>query len=335
MVVGATTKHHLRSTRVLSETMAHRPVTVICTVFNEVGSIGATLESLQHQSRQPDEIVIVDAGSSDGTINRLTDAASEDKRIRVLVESGNRSHGRNAAIEYATYDTIACIDGGCFAHRDWLQNLVEPFGDGASWVAGFYEVDAESTVDQCVGLTLIPVPEEVDAAAFLPSARSMAMTRSAWRRAGRFPEHAEFAEDTLFDAQMLGAGFKPTFVASAIVRWKPPSGFRGLARTAFSWGRGDGAARLRGRTYARWAGITAFTALATALTWWFRPSLLILLVALVIAGLWYLTRHKYRYVEGVQKYVVLPVAMLTSILASLLGYVVGRVAGEVVGAQVE
>jgi len=334
-VVGAATKHRLRLNRVLSETMAHRPVTVICTVFNEVGSIGAMLESLQNQSRQPDEIVIVDAGSSDGTIDRLADAASEDERIRILVEPGNRSHGRNAAIEYATYDTIACIDGGCFAHRDWLQNLVEPFCDGASWVAGFYEVDAGSTVDQCIGLALIPVSEEVDASAFLPSARSMAMTRSAWRRAGRFPEHAEFAEDTLFDEQMLRAGFEPTVVASAVVKWKPPSGFRGLAGTAFSWGRGDGAARIRGRSYGKWAAITGLTALATALAWWFRPSLLVLIVALVIAGLWRLTRHKYGYVEGVQKYILIPVAMLTSILASLFGYLVGRVAGEAAGTGVE
>lgn len=315
--------------------MTHRPVTVICTVFNEVSSIGAMLESLRHQSRLPDEIVIVDAGSSDGTIDRLTDASLDDERIRILVEPGNRSHGRNAAIEYATYDTIACIDAGCFARSDWLQNLVEPFDDGASWAAGFYEVDAESTVDRCVGLTLIPVSEEVDASVFLPSARSMAMTRSAWRRAGRFPEHAEFAEDTLFDKQMLGVGFKPTFVASAVVGWKPPSGFRGLARTAFSWGRGDGAARLRGRSYARWAGITGLTALATVLAWWFWPSLLILIVALVIAGLWRLTRYKYRYVEGAQKYILLPVAMLVSIFAGLLGYVVGRVAGETVDTRVE
>jgi len=43
-------------------------VSVICTVLNEGESIRRLMDSLVAQSRQPDEIVIVDGGSRDNTV---------------------------------------------------------------------------------------------------------------------------------------------------------------------------------------------------------------------------------------------------------------------------
>ncbi|HRI55746.1 MAG TPA: glycosyltransferase, partial [Anaerolineae bacterium] len=42
-------------------------VSVICTVLNEAEAVGRLLDSLAAQSRPPDEVIIVDGGSSDGT----------------------------------------------------------------------------------------------------------------------------------------------------------------------------------------------------------------------------------------------------------------------------
>ncbi len=42
-------------------------VSVIATVYNEQGSILRLLDSLAAQTRPPDEVVICDGGSSDGT----------------------------------------------------------------------------------------------------------------------------------------------------------------------------------------------------------------------------------------------------------------------------
>ena len=216
--------------------MGSLEVSVITTVFNEGASIEAFLDSLVHQTLQADEIVVVDAGSTDGTLERLEAAAEVDDRIRVIVEPGNRSHGRNTAIEAATHEIVACTDGGGVADPEWLQHLVAPFADGADWVAGFYRVDAPSTLDRCVGLTITYVIEEVNPDFFMPSGRSMAFTKTAWKAAGGFPEDVEFGEDTLFDEMMLNAGYLPVFAADATVAWRPPSGFEGLARTTLPVG---------------------------------------------------------------------------------------------------
>jgi glycosyltransferase involved in cell wall biosynthesis len=44
-------------------------ITFIATVFNEEASIVQLLESLKKQTKKADEIIIVDAGSRDGTVS--------------------------------------------------------------------------------------------------------------------------------------------------------------------------------------------------------------------------------------------------------------------------
>jgi len=311
-----------------SDLMAQQSVSVITTVFNEADSIDEFLSSLADQTRQPDEIVIVDAGSTDGTLERLMTASQTDERLKVIVEPGNRSHGRNTAIEETTTGVIACTDGGCILDPQWLESIVAPFDSGADWVAGFYRVEAESALDRCIGLTIVYVIEEVDRDLFLPSARSMAMTRSAWEMAGGFPESAEFGEDTLFDEMMLKAGFLPVFVSEATVGWHPPSGFGGLARTTFQWGRGDGAARLRGAYYKRtllsYAGAAGLIALLAATKPRFVPLGLIPLTP----PLWKSIRYKLRHETSPARFIYLPAARLTATTANLAGFLAGRYVGE-------
>lgn len=314
--------------RVRFPAMEQRPVTVITTVFNEAETIDGFLRSLADQSRQPDEIVIVDAGSTDGTFERLMAAAEADGSIRVFVEPGNRSHGRNTAIKIATHEIVACTDGGCTVDREWLEHITAPFETDADWVAGFYRVDAPTTLGRCIGLTIVFVAEEVNPDLFLPSARSMAMTRSSWEKAGGFPEDTEFGEDTLFDEMMLTAGFHPVFVPGAIVHWRPPSGFRGLARTTFRWGRADGASGLRGSYYRR--TLTAYAAAVglAGLAGVVNPRLLPLALLPVAGPLWRSVRYKLRHEPSPAKYIYLPACRLTATTSNLVGYLVGRYLGE-------
>jgi glycosyltransferase involved in cell wall biosynthesis len=55
-------------------------VSFVATVFNEEKTIGALLDSLFKQNKMPDEIIIVDAGSSDKTLSILSGFTSEESR---------------------------------------------------------------------------------------------------------------------------------------------------------------------------------------------------------------------------------------------------------------
>ena len=101
-------------------------VSIVITVLNEAASLGALLDSLRTQTRPPDEVVIVDGGSTDGTLEVLHAAAAEDGLpIVVLSRPGcNISQGRNIAIEAAGQPLIAATDAGVRLGPDWLERLM-------------------------------------------------------------------------------------------------------------------------------------------------------------------------------------------------------------------
>jgi glycosyltransferase involved in cell wall biosynthesis len=75
-------------------------ISVIVTVKNEDESIHRLLDSLAAQTRAPDEVVICDGGSTDGTLKVLS--AEQRLPLKVIVRPGaNISQGRNAAIAEA------------------------------------------------------------------------------------------------------------------------------------------------------------------------------------------------------------------------------------------
>jgi len=106
-------------------------VSVICTVLNEGESIRRLMGSLAAQTRQPDEIVIVDGGSRDNTVAVIEEYAAPSCAtylpVRVLVESGaNISRGRNVAIQAAKGEIIASVDAGVWLEPCWLEKLIAP-----------------------------------------------------------------------------------------------------------------------------------------------------------------------------------------------------------------
>lgn len=297
-------------------------VSVICTVRNEAGSIGQLVEALLSGTRPPDELVIADAGSTDGTGAILAQLAVADSRVRMLDVAGNRSRGRNAAIAAARGPVIACIDGGCVPEPEWLERLVTPFASGAQWVGGFYR--PRGTVRSvCIGLTMVFVLEEARDPGFIPSARSMAFTREVWEKAGGFPEHLEVSEDTAFDEALSAVGVPMVFAPDAVVSWIPPRTLHAQSRVLFAWSRSDGRAGIRAWGYKRSIQLLGVSALLVAglAVWDLRlaPIGLIPLAGLMVRQ----TRYKYRWARGLTKYYWIPAAWAVGLVARSLGFLVG------------
>jgi cellulose synthase/poly-beta-1,6-N-acetylglucosamine synthase-like glycosyltransferase len=221
--------------------MAER-VTVIMTVLNESRGMADLLEGFLGQSRQPDEIVVVDGGSSDNTVEILREYAARDPRIKVFIEHGvNIARGRNIAIDKVTSPVVAVTDGGCRPDPHWLEELIKPFLEDpeVGAVSGRRVIESRNTFEFFSGLlsTSRDPGSEKDRLFF---GRSSAFRKEIWQKAGGYPEWLYTAEDTLFAKRAKELGCKVAYAPDSIVHWRPRPTWRKLAKQFYLYGRGNG-----------------------------------------------------------------------------------------------
>jgi glycosyltransferase involved in cell wall biosynthesis len=96
-------------------------VTVIIPVYNGAEFVGASIESAQTQTYRNLEIIVVDDGSTDGSLKIANEYATGDERIRVISQANaGVATARNTAIAAARGDFIAPLD----ADDLWLPDKI-------------------------------------------------------------------------------------------------------------------------------------------------------------------------------------------------------------------
>jgi glycosyltransferase involved in cell wall biosynthesis len=212
-------------------------VSLIATVLNGADHLEAFLGSLAAQTRPPDEVVIVDGGSADGTVALL--AAAEG--VTLIEEPGaNISRGRNVAIAAAAHDVIAATDADCVLEPTWLEELLRPLGEGADVSMGFYLPITDGFLSECLAAVNLPLDaSEVDPATFMPSARSVAFRRDAIEAVGGYPEWLDIGEDMWVDHRWRERGLDLRFAPEALVRWRLRPTLRATWTQYFRYARGD------------------------------------------------------------------------------------------------
>jgi len=215
---------------------------VIATVYNEVGSIQRFIDSLLNQTTPPQEIIIVDGLSTDGTNEQLQTYADK-AQITLISQHCNIAEGRNIAVKAAQSCVIASTDAGCVVAPNWLEEITRPFktSNPPDVVAGNYNFDCQSPFEEAVVLaTNNPERTRSEESNFYPSSRSVAFTKAIWEKVDGYPEWLYAAEDTLFNIRLRQLGATFTFAEDAIVTWRPRSNWRALARQFFNYARGNG-----------------------------------------------------------------------------------------------
>ena len=298
-------------------------ISVIVPVLNERDSIASLVEALLLQTHPPDEIVIADGGSTDGTRQILESLADAHPSLRVVAGPGPISENRNVAIAAAAHEVIACTDAGCIPEPDWLEHLLAPMEEGAQWVAGFYRPQGKTVASTAAGAVMMTTLPEVNLDNFLPGGSSQAFLKSAWERVGGFPVGRGVGEDTLFGEQMRALGYRPVFAPRAVVVWDPPPTLAAMEKKVFGWGRADGINQVRVGAYAKvlaayW--VLPLIALLAAL-WqpWLGLSLLAVFILLVV----YRTRHKFGVTTSPAKVWWIPMAHVRQQLAASAGWLSG------------
>lgn len=219
-------------------------VSVVVTVLNEASNIQRVIKALLRQTMLPDEVIIVDGGSADGTVGKVYSLLTTDyskKGVGVFSKSGNRSVGRNYGIRKARNSIIAITDAGGYPKRDWLEKIIEPFKNpGVKVVSGYYKSLARTSFEKSITPYFLVMPEKVTPGhEFLPSSRSVAFRKEIWEKVGGYPEQYSHNEDLVFDYNIKKAGFAFYNALDAIVYWQPSRNLRQAFRQFFRFALGD------------------------------------------------------------------------------------------------
>ena len=116
-------------------------VSVIIPAYNIAGCIGRAVRSILDGSFQDIEILLIDDGSADGTLEECRRLGRTDSRIRVYhKENGGAGSARNHGLERAEGKYIAFIDGDDTVATDYLEKLTALMdSEKADWAICHYK----------------------------------------------------------------------------------------------------------------------------------------------------------------------------------------------------
>ena len=208
--------------------------------YNVEKYIEPTIQALLEQTRLPDEILIIDDGSKDRTVE-----VASRYPVRVIRHESNKglSAGRNTAFANARYELVAAIDADVTPEKDWLERLAENFDDpGVAGAGGrLIEKHRETLPDgwRAMHFSQDMGEERIEISGGSPRRLGGFGTiyrKDAVERVGGYDErYRTNFEDVDLCVRLLRGGYKLVFDPRAIAHHMRRDTISSILRTSWSW----------------------------------------------------------------------------------------------------
>lgn len=154
------TREHIAKFRIRNFKSYQPPVTVLVPAYNEEKTIVSTVRSLLGLGYPNFEVLVVNDGSSDKTLQEVVDAfqltefpeayrsrlrtepvnrmyaSTAYPKVRLLdKQNGGKADALNAGINAARYPLFCVIDADCILQQDSLSRVVQPFLEDSRTIA--------------------------------------------------------------------------------------------------------------------------------------------------------------------------------------------------------
>ena len=116
-------------------------LSLVIPMYNEelgIAMLRAEIERFARQIRCALEVILVNDGSTDGTIDRIAEWSSEDPRVKIIHLSRNFGHqlAATAGLDYATGEAVVLIDADLQDPLEVVHTMIDRYCDGYDVVYG-------------------------------------------------------------------------------------------------------------------------------------------------------------------------------------------------------
>ncbi len=219
------------------------PVSVVIPAHNEERVIVGTVRSILADGYASLEVVIVDDGSTDGTLELLRLAFAGDARVRVHAEAkAGKAAALNTAVALARHDILIAVDADTTLRPGTIEKLARHFADArvgavsgnarvgnhGAWLTRFQSIEyvcafnlERRALDVLNAITVVPGAV------------------GAWRkehvlRVGGFTDDT-LAEDTDLTLAIRTLGYRIRYEADAVAYTEVPRDVTAFAKQRFRW----------------------------------------------------------------------------------------------------
>ena len=216
-------------------------ITAIVPVYNGRRFLRAALDSVLAQTLPPCELIVIDDGSTDGSLDELAGLPPSGVPVRVLRQANaGQSAARNHAVRSAEGEFLAFLDQDDLWAPDHLEALVAPLlaNPAAGWAySDFDEIDFDGflvtraflqtfgvrhpkrTIVDCIRADLMVLPS------------ASLLRRAAFESVGGFDEALSGYEDDDLFVRFFRSGWEQLFVDRPLARFRVhASGSSGSSR---------------------------------------------------------------------------------------------------------
>lgn len=181
-------------------------ISVIIPVYNTAPYLERCISSVTENTYKNLEIICVNDGSTDDSLEVLNRLAAKDPRIRVIDQpNGGVSAARNHGLDVASGEYVAFVDSDDWIHREYFALLAETAHekDAELVICGLKSVDAYSAAEKDAPLQPADAfslsTEDLWAAGGNVSGPHCKLFKRAFLRDHRYPLHIQYGEDTIFN----------------------------------------------------------------------------------------------------------------------------------------